>query len=243
VLLILIQLNVHILSCSVLLILIQLNVHILSCSVLLILIQLNAHILSCSVLLILIQLNARILSCSVLLILIQLNAHILSCYVLLILIQLNAHILSCSVLLILIQLNAHILSCSVLLGNLFVKVPPRSLKEIYDRQVRWARLRRRIVLTTAILEPLLECTPSGIIGVAALASLRPSSWCGTHRIEMLALHMGLWIAADALLFRVVNGCYLSGAPTLGGAGRWMIAWGTREVGTAVMTLQGFMSNR
>lgn len=60
---------------------------------------------------------------------------------------------------------------------------------------------------------------------------------------MYALHVGLWIAADAVLFRIVNGCYLSGAPTVGGVARWLIAWGTREVGTVLMTLQGFASNR
>jgi ceramide glucosyltransferase len=120
------------------------------------------------------------------------------------------------------------------------RVPQRSLRTIYDRQVRWSRLRRRIMWTTAILEPLLECVPVGMIGTAALTSAFPTHF-GGRGLEMFGLHVACWIGVDCCLYHVVTGTTPS--VSISDTVDWLRSWAIREVGTIAMSLHGFVSNK
>lgn len=107
--------------------------------------------------------------------------------------------------------------------------------------MRWARLRRRIVLSTAILEPMLECVPLGLIGVASLAAVFPQH-CEGHRLRLFGLHVASWLVADSCLYHLVTGTPLTPL-SLPAAGAWLRSWLLRESGTMVMSLHGFASNK
>jgi ceramide glucosyltransferase len=89
--------------------------------------------------------------------------------------------------------------------------PIRRWRDIWDRQVRWARLRWLMVPVTVFLEPLLSGFVSMIAALLAGPALLPPwlDWISLWGIAAIILtHWGIWIGAE-LLFLFGRGLHRS----------------------------------
>eukprot|EP00040_Diaphanoeca_grandis_P037723 m.248854 g.248854 ORF g.248854 m.248854 type:complete len:398 (-) comp33866_c4_seq5:1152-2345(-) len=115
------------------------------------------------------------------------------------------------------------------------RTPPKVLSDVYFRHMRWSRLRRKMMLASAISEPITECLPAGLMGAYALVSF---SNTGMSYAGILMVHTALWIFADICLFHVVqetrfNFCQLP---------YWLAAWVTRSVGHILIASHAAISD-
>ena len=89
--------------------------------------------------------------------------------------------------------------------------PTRRWRDIWDRQVRWARLRWLMVPVTVFLEPLLSGFVSMIAALLAGPALLPAwlDWTSLWGIAAIILvHWGIWIGVE-LLFLFGRGLHRS----------------------------------
>eukprot|EP00041_Stephanoeca_diplocostata_P010904 m.174706 g.174706 ORF g.174706 m.174706 type:complete len:413 (+) comp18333_c0_seq2:241-1479(+) len=114
----------------------------------------------------------------------------------------------------------------------------KSLRDVYYRTMRWARLRRRIFVVGAVVEPLTDCLLSGLLGAYALAASLPSTHlsCGQLALAVVAVHMVCWFCLDMAMLRAVNG------NTVMPPRFWVGAWLTREIGSVLLNVHGALSN-
>ena len=104
----------------------------------------------------------------------------------------------------------------------------RSARQVWDRQVRWARLRRATFVPYYLLELLTGSLLPIAAGMYAAAAL------GTDAFLTGAVLVAIWFGAEAVLAR---------------AGGWHIsawspaAWLVRDLALPILWLQGFVGNR
>ena len=104
----------------------------------------------------------------------------------------------------------------------------RSARQVWDRQVRWARLRRATFVPYYLLELLTGSLLPIVAGVYAAAGL------GADPFLTGAVLVAIWFGAEAVLAR---------------AGGWHIsawspaAWLVRDLALPILWLQGFAGNR
>jgi ceramide glucosyltransferase len=104
---------------------------------------------------------------------------------------------------------------------------PRKLRQVWDRQVRWARLRRATFQVFYVPELFAGSFFPILAGVAAAASFDADP-----ALASLAL-VGIWFGAEAILARVA-GWHLSLASPL--------AWIARDVLLPVLWLEGWLGD-
>ncbi len=105
----------------------------------------------------------------------------------------------------------------------------RSLREIYQRQLRWAVIRRAHEVLTFPLEPLSSPLP------AAIAAAFAAPLVGLSALTAFASTMGIWFAVE-ILIAWIKGWEISVASPAGFIGReilalatWLQAWTTNDV--------------
>lgn len=75
-----------------------------------------------------------------------------------------------------------------------------SIKEYFNRRVRWLRVRKYMVKAATLVEPTTESIICGIIGTFALSTLL---WNQTFNVWFFILHMACWFACDYYQFYVL----------------------------------------
>jgi ceramide glucosyltransferase len=104
----------------------------------------------------------------------------------------------------------------------------RSARQVWDRQVRWARLRRATFVPYYLLELLTGSLLPVLAGVYAAAGM------GADPVLTAIVLIAIWFGAEAVLAR---------------AGGWHVglwspaAWVMRDLALPILWLQGFAGNR
>jgi ceramide glucosyltransferase len=110
----------------------------------------------------------------------------------------------------------HDLSCDIAMNA----IGDMSLWDFILRRVRWIRVRKHMVLSAMLLEPLTE---SFFLGI--LMSLSVKTLTGLPIWVSLPLHFTLWLTADLDVYSSLAGNVLP----LGSRTSFLIAWATREL--------------
>ena len=71
-----------------------------------------------------------------------------------------------------------------------------SLNQFWQRHLRWGRIRKSQAPITFMIEPMLGCLVSGLIGASAL------SVCGISFFAVLVVHLIAWFLCDFLMLKV-----------------------------------------
>ncbi len=108
----------------------------------------------------------------------------------------------------------HDMSCDVIVNAL----GPMSLYDYIQRRVRWIRVRKHMVFTATLLEPLTECLAVMLIGWYALSSMN-------DRVPFLAfalIHVGVWLTLDLGVYAAIAGHPLPPSERFSFVGAWML---------------------
>lgn len=109
------------------------------------------------------------------------------------------------------------------------EIGPRSFREVYDRQVRWAVIRRSNEKFSFPLEPLASPLPAALAAALAAPLVDLPAWVAFSGT------LGVWFAAETG-FAAMKGWEVSGFAPVAFLGReilalaaWLRAWTTHEV--------------
>jgi ceramide glucosyltransferase len=103
-----------------------------------------------------------------------------------------------------------------------------SLSQFWSRHLRWGRIRKAQAPFVFLFEPFLSSIVSGLLGAWAC-----HAWLGTSVAAFLAIHLGIWAAADALVIRKLDGALRLHVP---------LAWFARELSGLFLWLHTLSGN-
>lgn len=118
------------------------------------------------------------------------------------------------------------------------RLPSRSVFDVYNRHLRWARLRRKMMLSSAIAEPSLQCFPTGLVLVFALQGTSFATGSLDEAFCFFWIHTILWILVDMILYTNATGHWIQ----FHYLPKWLTSWLVREVGSIIISIHGGMSN-
>jgi ceramide glucosyltransferase len=110
----------------------------------------------------------------------------------------------------------HDLSCDVAINV----IGDMSLSDYIQRRVRWIRVRKHMILSATILEPLTESVLVGALASASASSLfRFPAWL------FLVVHFWLWLTVDLDVYASLAGHH----PPPQSRTQFVVAWAVREL--------------
>lgn len=107
----------------------------------------------------------------------------------------------------------HDMSCDVAINA----IGEMTFSDYVQRRVRWIRVRKHMVLSATLLEPLTECLALCLIGMWCIASV-----FGIPLVLFAAVHIGAWLAVDLGVYAAIAGHPLPSSEWWSFAAAWAI---------------------